>query len=596
MKKLFFLGIGVVLILLSIFFNYINPFFDAYVDKTNFLNVVLSIRIILFSLGASLLLSLFLMKILPLIKKDTKNKIIIFIIVVLLLCILFFRIYDLRADPPNNISSSAGIFTDERVKALEAREKVFFGKWFPVDWEEGYLNHFYAYPLLVLFDYGAFSLFGVGIIQLKLVPIVFSILTLIFIYLLVKDFYDERVAIISVILLGLNYTYLFYSRVAIPYIPMIFFLILSIFFFCKGKKNSFYYFISSFSVFLAYLFHPFALFFLPVGLISSIYWLRYSKKDIFIYLFGFLAFFGSWGLFLYFSFFEQIKSNYAIHDTLISSGSLIPFTIMSFGSNIINVFSSNNLFLLSPIIFVLGFFYLFIKKTKNEFIFFIENWLIWGVLLISLYAYKPMRYYVFLIVPLVILTGLFLKDLGNKKRYNKWFLLLFSCIISLAVVNRFLFPLLNTIILKILVSLIFIFAVFFITLGILKIKINEYDKRYLFLFFILSILIIQTTHYALWMVNREHSMEYISNDLGKILKEEDRVIGDASELLLNKRIRTVKIHNINDDLISKYNATHILFVEKFQEHLKESDKIKNGELISTYELEYLGKIFLYKIK
>ncbi len=596
MKKIFFLGMGIIFILLGIFFNYINPFYNVFSDRTNFLNVVLTIRIILFSLGISLLLSLLLMKFSPLLKENTKKKIIFITILILLFCVILFRVYDLRADPPDDISSSAGIFTDERVKALEAREKIFFGNWLPVDWEEGYFNHFYAYPLLVFFDYLSFYLFGVGAIQLKLIPIFFSILTLILIYLLMKEFYNERVAILSVVLLGLNYTYLFYSRIALPFIPMIFFIVLSIFFFCKGKQRSFYYFISGFSVFLAFLFHPFALFFIPAGLITSLYWLRSRKKDVFIYISGFLIFFVFLTLFFYLPYFEQIKSNYIIHDTLISSSHLIPSTLVRMGSNMINVFSSNNIFLLSPIIFILGFFYLFTNKSKNEFVFFMKNWLIWGSLLVSLYAYKPMRYYVFLIIPLTILTVLYLDNLGNNKKYNNWLLLLFSGIISLAVVNRFLFPLLDTNILKILFSLIFVFAVFFITLTILKIKLNDYDKKYLFLFIVLSILIIQITHYVIWVGNREYSIGYISDDLEKVLNQDDRVIGDASELLFDKKIKTVKIHYIDDNSIDRYNATHVLFVEKFQTQLKDSDKIKNGELIRTYELKYLGKIMLYKLK
>ena len=224
------------------------------------------------------------------------------------------------------------------------------------------------------------------------------------------------------------------------------------------------------------------------------------------------------------------------------------------------------------------------------------NWLICCSLLVSLYAYKPMRYYVFLIIPLTILTVLYLDNLGNNKKYNNWLLLLFSGIISLAVVNRFLFPLLDTNILKILFSLIFVFAVFFITLTILKIKLNDYDKKYLFLFIVLSILIIQITHYVIWVGNREYSIGYISDDLEKVLNQDDRVIGDASELLFDKKIKTVKIHYIDDNSIDRYNATHVLFVEKFQTQLKDSDKIKNGELIRTYELKYLGKIMLYKLK
>jgi len=129
-----------------------------------------------------------------------------------LMFVLFLglRFVHLQADPPTGLSFSAGIFVDEMQLIHQVRNKILFGSWemdrFP--------SNAYS-PLWALLQYGILSTIGVGLWQIKILPVLLSITTLVLIYKALSEYYGFRFGLTAVLLLGLNYTFIMYNRLGL---------------------------------------------------------------------------------------------------------------------------------------------------------------------------------------------------------------------------------------------------------------------------------------------------------------------------------------------------------------------------------------------
>lgn len=174
-----------------------------------------------------------------------------------LLLLLFFsalfslRLVHLGADPPKDLDSlSPGYICDPGNYALNARNKIVLGVWKIDDWS---LNYMYITPLPNYISYLVFLLFGVGMAQMNVVPVLFSCLILILVYLILKKTLSQTFALLGVLLLGVNYPFTMFSRVANNIMPMLFFACLAIYLLMMARtKKHVFFFLAGISCFLSF--------------------------------------------------------------------------------------------------------------------------------------------------------------------------------------------------------------------------------------------------------------------------------------------------------------------------------------------------------
>ncbi len=155
---------------------------------------------------------------------------------ILLLLVFFALLFALRlvhldADPPDDWTrASLGYMSDPGGYVHNARNKVLFGRWETDNW-----NHMYTSPIPHFLTYIAFKIFDPGIGPMNAVPACFSCLLLVFFFLILKNTYGWTYAWLGTLLLGVNYIFTAFSQVAVRAIPMVFFVVLALYFLTRRK-------------------------------------------------------------------------------------------------------------------------------------------------------------------------------------------------------------------------------------------------------------------------------------------------------------------------------------------------------------------------
>jgi 4-amino-4-deoxy-L-arabinose transferase-like glycosyltransferase len=170
-----------------------------------------------------------------------------FVLAAFLLAILLsLRLLHITADPPYDLSTSGGPYGDPGGYSFNARNKVLFGTWEVDDYNMMYLSF---PPHLV--TYFSFKLLGVGLAQQNLVPVLFSMGSLLLFFLILRRRFSYAWAFGGTGLLGINYLFLMYSRVANRVMPPLFFILLGIYFLQKGTRKAGFFLAAGTSFFLA---------------------------------------------------------------------------------------------------------------------------------------------------------------------------------------------------------------------------------------------------------------------------------------------------------------------------------------------------------
>jgi 4-amino-4-deoxy-L-arabinose transferase-like glycosyltransferase len=214
-----------------------------------------------------------------------------------LFMLLFFsalfslRLIHLGADAPKKLDPiSPGYICDPGNYAFNARNKIVLGVWKIDDWS---LNYMYVTPLPNLISYSAFLLFGVGIAQMNVVPVLFSCLILVFVYLILKKSLNHNFALLGVLLLGVHYHFSMFSRVADRIMPMLFFVCLVIYLLIITQaKKYFFFFLAGISCCLAFTAKGTFLLILPsivLGLLAYVFFQNGKKLKITLTSLGFFA-------------------------------------------------------------------------------------------------------------------------------------------------------------------------------------------------------------------------------------------------------------------------------------------------------------------
>lgn len=124
--------------------------------------------------------------------------------------VIALRVVDIGADAWKDLDWGTGIWTDEGFYAHNARNQVLFGK--P---EQDGFNNYNLSPVLHAIQVIVFSQFGVGLVQARLISIVASLFTCAFLYAGVKLDFGRKAAALSLMLLGLESSFVLYNRLGL---------------------------------------------------------------------------------------------------------------------------------------------------------------------------------------------------------------------------------------------------------------------------------------------------------------------------------------------------------------------------------------------
>jgi len=157
------------------------------------------------------------------------------------------------------------MFSDEGLKLFDARNKVLFGQW-----EVGSCAPYYLHlhPIFTLIHYAVFAVFGIGYFQARVVTVGFGLGIVALLYFLMKRHYGQTSALLASVLCAFNYYFIMMSRTAVIEIPALFFILLAVYLFDSGSQKVFTYFWAGLAVVIAVCTKLYAIFLLPVLLLT----------------------------------------------------------------------------------------------------------------------------------------------------------------------------------------------------------------------------------------------------------------------------------------------------------------------------------------
>jgi 4-amino-4-deoxy-L-arabinose transferase-like glycosyltransferase len=193
-------------------------------------------------------------------KNKTKTTL---VALVILLAAVGLRMNAPRADLPSHITFSGSILTDEGNQCHNSRAKALYDEWYPDDWRITNYN-----PILPYIKLALFKVFGVGILQMRLVSHIFAFLSLLFFFLALKSYFKEDVkfALLGTMLLGVNFFYVMYNKIGTFETSITFWVILTLYFLEKYrvKPRRLFLVLSGASAFMGFIFKSIMAYLLPL--------------------------------------------------------------------------------------------------------------------------------------------------------------------------------------------------------------------------------------------------------------------------------------------------------------------------------------------
>lgn len=141
------------------------------------------------------------------------------IIIGLFIVLTGMRLIHIEADPPDRLSWSAAPYTDEGFKTLSARNMVLFGDWKCCESDE-YSGWIVNSPVMTYVYVWIYNQLGVSLAISRLLPIILSLLLLLLLFVFALKYLDKKSALLLLVFLGFNYTFIMYNRLAFFETPL----------------------------------------------------------------------------------------------------------------------------------------------------------------------------------------------------------------------------------------------------------------------------------------------------------------------------------------------------------------------------------------
>lgn len=364
----------------------------------------------------------------------TANRKHILVFILLLVFLFPLRLIHLSADPPSSLSASAGEYGDPGGYSYNARNKVIFGRWILDDY-----NPMYISPLPHFVTYLFFLLFGVGLAQMNLVPVCFALLSFGVFFLVARRQLKSPILYTAVYLLGINYLFTLYSRIANRIMPMIFFLLLSLFFMELGAKEKKWFFLAGAAGILAYSSKGVCLYILLAFVLGFCAHLIYGDKQKNRWKKAVLFFSGlglssaAWFLLVYLPHNEMIKALSRINIPFLVPPKNIGKMLGNFWTRPMILFENLPILSLLAGIFFLILLYRIVHSPRRlsllEWI--LAFWYVGGFTYLAIIEQRVTRHFIPQIIPMVFLSVFLLHNILQTDRFampekpKKFFALLF---------------------------------------------------------------------------------------------------------------------------------------------------------------------------
>jgi 4-amino-4-deoxy-L-arabinose transferase-like glycosyltransferase len=534
---------------------------------------------------------------------------------ILLFAVLFsLRFIHLDADPPKTLDPiSIGHLSDPGGYVFNARNKIEFGTWKIDEW-----NLMYVTPLIHIITYVVFLALGVGIAQMNIVPAVFSCLILVIVYLILKRSLNQTYAFIGIILLGMNFQFTMFSRIAVRVMPMLFFTVLTVYLLMTAEKKKFAFFLAGALCFISFTIKGTFLLILPsIVLGMLIYDFFQTEKNVKatisslgFFVLGLAAVFLAWLFFFYLPH-KELFQDFTRNNFKWLTPHSLQRAFKNFWIRPFNYMKNMPVQTFLSSLYLPFLFYIAVKfPRKISLLTWISGfWVISNFLYGSIISYKPWRHAFPLVLPIVFLAVVALYEFMQIKsieRLEKTPFLLY-----LFLFFWFLFPLSNLAILKSrpltlkdmrmhslfilglsLILIVILALVFKFWPKNLKIPFPYVIKKIILVLLIIFSLFFNLKPYISWACSARHDIRNVSQDFGKAY-EQMTIAGLIAPLItLENHHKGHAYHtgyiNKGLDFLQKYEITHLFILNYFDEkRVYERDfpeAMQKARLISRYSI------------
>ncbi len=497
-----------------------------------------------------------------------KTRVRLFSILVLLVGIVLRSIFPL-SDPPADLSWSGGYYADEGFWTQDARNEALFGHFGADQWHDRFVS-----PLIHPAFSFLFKLFGPGLAVVRGWAVFISILQLIVLFLCLKKpvwgAWSFSLAALCAVLIA-------YQRIAILEISALFFCTLALFFWLLSRDRSTapFAFLTGLSAGAAYLTKATQAQFIPALLLAT--FLCFPKhnrmKSLVIQVCGISVTVVLYLLNVYFPHHELIAQYHSFYSSQHGN------SVFDFLKNILVqpfFFYFNRI----PVIFSVSWLVLFdliFRRRAGELpplIRFAALWMLCGLLFFFPMGYRPLRYYIPLIIPMTILAGWFLHQFRDTQccnirphpKYFKWVFLLWIFLPGLAnvipVLDFALFQSRLTGLAKLPGFSLIGASLTVIACSLLVLRIIYPESRGRVRIILLLILLFQPIRSISWLRSRTYDIRNTSRKLARMLPEDAVIAGQwAPELCLETRMTSIPMWKgfVNyTDPFEKYGIDYVL--------------------------------------
>lgn len=522
-----------------------------------------------------------------------------YLILCLILITIGFRIVRLDADPPANFCWSGGYFADEGYWSHNARNAVLFGNPRMDGWDARIVS-----PLFAYFQQFIFSLFGVGLRQVRSIGILSGVIIALVTFFFFRKQFDPSVSFLAAVLVSISYPLLVLARQGIidPFSTALGWGALLM----AMNRSRLFTFLAGVLLTAACITKYLMIYaLLPIAFVFLV--LKPGRQALVGFTVGALLSFGLWLVLNYIPNRELLQSFSGYYSSQQSrqSWELVPLF-----SNLVNQ-PFYLYFLKTPVILFSGnlmLWYLLIRwKQAGP----VEKacvvWLITGVVFFAFWRYRPFRYYTSLIPPLAGLAGVSLLRLAGinealqdgRQRPFLYFGMLIPVLQALFVLfdllsgSRFIPP-------EVGIQPFDVIIFLAVSCCVPLLLLNPAAKiKWIMILLSAGFLLSDLRNYLSWMIKPQYAAVEISHDLAARI-DKGIITGQwAPELVLENQHRAVPVWKdfVNsDEPFEKFGITHMLLwryplgdeVEKFKSWYPEDFKkfqpvirytIKDSELV-----------------
>jgi 4-amino-4-deoxy-L-arabinose transferase-like glycosyltransferase len=518
------------------------------------------------------------------------KKCAVFLILVVFLFVFALRWVNLGSDPPKDLSTSMGYYSDPGGYAHNARNKILFGQWETDKW-----NHMYTSPIPHYTTYLIFLLFGVGIAQMNAVPALFSCLLLLVLFFALRRSWTSMFALLGIFLLGSNYIFTMSSQVAARAIPMLFFVGLGlVFLLVKEKPPRYFLFLAGGMSFLAFATKGTFLLVLPAlvlgiachGFFQGLHKIKRPLRDVSLFGMGMASVMALWLWLIYFPQLETFQAFGGSNFFWLTHGWEKPLETFWYRPLFYFMDMPVLTCLASLTLLALAYKGLTDPKKISLLSWVCGFWIVSNMVYTSIIYYRAARHLVPLIVPLVLLAVQGLFDLSRRSSLGRprkrpflffifaffWFIFAWSGLIILfsrpvnaasRVSSSYLVLALS------LISCTLLYLVFRLWPQNLSLPLPAAFKTAVIAFLVMLSFGFNFRSYLKWGLSPRYDRKIISQDLGEAFQDA-RLGGLVSMVLALENTHPAHAYktdyiNRGLDFLDRYKITHLLLTTHAEE-------------------------------